>query len=103
MYTDNFIRRFLKRILKLPSYELCGSKIYKTYVNNGKIGKESIAYWISYVLIWLLCVVVVYVTKGFAMFVGLMTLILLRTLIDYDFDALLCYYNKKSECIYRKF
>lgn len=46
---------------------------------------------------WILCIVAIYVAKGFAMFVGLITLILLRTLFDYDFDALLCYYNKNSE------
>lgn len=88
---------FIRRLLQLPSFELCGSKIYKTWINNRKIGKSSAAYWISGMLIGILAWIVRYTAKGFTMFVGLIVLALFCFLISYDFDAILCYYNKKSE------
>ena len=88
---------FIRRLLKLPSFELCGSKIYKTRLNNSKVGRISVAYWITVILFVILAWVVGYIAKGFAWFVGLITLALFGTLISYDYDALMCYYNKKSE------
>lgn len=88
---------FIRRLLKLPSFELCGSKIYKTWLNNKKVGKISVAYWISGILIGILAWVISYRAKGFTWFVGLIVLALFGFLAFYDFDALMCYYNKKSE------
>lgn len=88
---------FMRRLLKLPSFELCGSKIYKTWLNNRKIGKSSAVYWISGILLGILTLIVGHASNGFSWLVGFITLALFATLIAYDFDALLCYYNKKSE------
>lgn len=90
-------KSFIWRLLKLPSFELCGSKIYKTWLNNRKIGRSSAAYWITGISMGILALVVENIAKGFAMFIGLIVLALFGFLISYDFDALMCYYNKKSE------
>lgn len=90
-------RNYIQRLLKHPSFELCGSKIYKTWLNNSKIGKTSAAYWVIGIMMGILAWVVTREAEGFATFVGLIVLALFGTLTCYDCDALWCFYNKKSE------
>lgn len=89
---------FLQRLLKLPSYELCGSKLYKSWMNNAKFGRDR--QWLSYLAIaapLMFIMLMVYVAKGFAVVIGLILFMLLQFLLFYDLDAFLCYFNKNSE------